>query len=157
MKNIDGLQPLKLELSRDSDGGPDFHNMKVWRIEFSDHDPRTGAAAPPSPPLPQRGPLPAPQTDVFGPWFVTGAEWVSMWSDYDHPGLVPGSKEASERFAEARAQEDAMRQQCLERYPLNAEQRAKQAKTVLVAPPQTEAADPGWPEVVNPSGIGVPG
>ncbi len=62
VKSYPGFQPTDVE------------NMKVWRIEFSSRDSRLAPGAPASPDTPpQSGPLPAPQTDVFGPWFVTGA------------------------------------------------------------------------------------
>lgn len=147
-RNTDSKQliPLNFESSTyTAPNNPDYHNMRVWRTEFSDHDPRVGSAPPPSPSAAQRGPLPAPRTDVFGAWFVTGSEWVAMWSDHDYPGLKPGSPESRQRAAEARSREDAMRQQCLERYPLNAAERAQRATTVLVDPPRVEAAVPGWP------------
>lgn len=144
--NSEQLTPLNLEVSTFTDPpDPDSHNMRVWRTEFSDRDPRVGDAPPLSPSAPQRGPLPAPRTDVFGTWFVTGSEWVALWSDYDYPGLKPGSPESRQRAAEARSQEDDMRQQCLAQYPLNAAERAQRATTVLANPPRTEPALPGWP------------
>jgi hypothetical protein len=137
--------PLNLDIST-STKKPDVHNMRVWRIEFSDHDPRVGATHPASPTTSQQGPLPAPRTDVFGPWFVTGAEEVSLWSDSDYPGLSPGSPEDLQRTHETIAAETDMREQCLDRYPLNAEQRTKLATTVIDKPPTVEPALPGWPE-----------
>jgi hypothetical protein len=123
----------------------DYENMKVWRIEFSDRDTRTTPAPPAAPNTPQSGPLPAPRTDVFGPWFVTGAIGVGGWSDSDYPDLVQGTPEQQQRFREAQAAEDNMRQQCLAQYPLNAEQRKAIATTVLDKPPTVEPALPGWP------------
>jgi hypothetical protein len=124
----------------------DFTNMTVWRIEFSDKDPRAGAPPLPSPQSAQQGPLPAPRDDVFGPWFVTGASLVSGWSDSDFPGLQSGTPEYDQRLREAQAAEEAMRQQCLAQYPLNAEQRKAIATTVIDAPPAVKPALPGWPE-----------
>jgi hypothetical protein len=137
--------PLNLDISNDTNK-PDFHNMHVWRIEFSDRDPRMGPAPPASPTAPQRGPLPAPETDVFGPWFVTGAQHVRFWWNNDYPGLTPGSPEDNQRTREARTAEDEMRQQCLDRYPLDAAQRATRATTVIDTAPPVEPALPGWPE-----------
>ena len=139
------LTPLNFKASADN-GQPDFHNMKVWRIEFSDNDPRVGPEPPASPSLPQVGPLSAPRDDVFGPWFVTGATNVTFWSDIDFPDLPKGSPESKQRFREAQAAEDNMRQQCLAQYPLNAEQRKAIATTVIDAPPAVKPALPGWPE-----------
>jgi hypothetical protein len=124
----------------------EYENMKVWRIEFSDRDPRATPAPPAAPSTPQSGPLPAPRTDVFGPWFVTGAIGVGGWSDSDYPGLAQGTPEQQQRFREAQATEDTMRKQCLDRYPLNTEQRKAIATTVLDKPPTVEPALPGWPE-----------
>jgi hypothetical protein len=124
----------------------DFTNMAVWRIEFSDKDPRAGAPPLPSPQSAQQGPLPAPRDDVFGPWFVTGASLISAWTDSDFPGLQKGTPEYDQRHAEGRADEEAMRQQCLAQYPLNAEQRKAIATTVIDAPPAVKPALPGWPE-----------
>jgi hypothetical protein len=126
--------------------GVDFTNMAVWRIEFSDKDPRSGAPPVPSPQSPQRGPLPAPRDDVFGQWFVTGASLVSGWSDSDFPGLQNGTPEYDQRLHEAQAAEETMRQQCLAQYPLNAEQRRAIATTIIDKPPTVEPALPGWPE-----------
>jgi hypothetical protein len=124
---------------------PDFVNMAVWRIEFSDKDPRVGASPPAAPKSPQRGPLPAPRHDVFGPWFVTGSSLVSIWSDSDFPGPPPNSPERDQRHREAQAAEQAMRQQCLDQSPLNAEQRKAIATTVVDKPPVVQPALPGWP------------
>jgi hypothetical protein len=138
--------PLDQQQAR-TPSAADTFNMSVWRIEFSDRDPRVGSALPAPPTQPQQGPLPAPRADVFGPWFVTGAVSVEFWWDADHPGLPIDSLEADQRRDEARAEEDAMRQQCLERYPAGAEVRFKLATTVLDSPPQVEPAKPGWPDV----------
>ncbi len=124
----------------------DFENMKVWRVEFSDRDSRATSQSPGSPNTPQSGPLPAPRTDVFGPWSVTGAIGVGGWSDSDYPDLVQGTPEQQQRFREAQDLEAAMRQQCLAQYPLNAEQRKAIATTVIDSPPAVKPAVPGWPE-----------
>jgi hypothetical protein len=124
----------------------DYENMKVWRIEFSDRDARATSAPPAAPSRPQSGPLPAPRTDVFGPWFVTGAIGVAGWSDSDYPDLLQGTPEQQQRFREAQDAEAAMRQRCLDRYPLDAVERAALATTVIDKPPTVEPALPGWPE-----------
>lgn len=125
---------------------PDFDNTRVWRIEFSEKDPRAGASPLPSPQSAQKGPLPAPRDDVFGPWFVTGSGLISEWFNSDSPGLQSGTPEHDQRLREARAAEETMRQQCLAQYPLNAEQRKAIATTVIDKPPTVEPALPGWPE-----------
>jgi hypothetical protein len=123
----------------------DPQNMVVRRIEFSDRDPRAGVDRPPAPTLPQQGSLPAPRGDVFGPWFVTGAASADLWWSTDHPGVEAGSPDGRGLLDDARTTDDAMRTQCLERYPSNAEQRIALATTVLDAPPPIEPAVPGWP------------
>jgi hypothetical protein len=125
---------------------PDLYNMAVWRIEFSDNDPRAGAPPLPSPQSAQQGPLPAPRDDVFGPWFVTGSSLVNEWFNSDSPRLQNGTPEYDQRLREAQAAEETMRQQCLAQYPLNAEQRMVIATTIIDAPPTVEPALPGWPE-----------
>jgi hypothetical protein len=138
------LDPLR----RKSVTGPseaDSRNMVVRRIEFSDRDPRSGSTPPAAPVQPQQGPLPAPRTDVFGPWFITGAGAVEFWWSADHPGVPEGFPEATRFRDEARAAEDDMRRQCLDRYPADAAERAKLATTVIETPPSVEPAVPGWP------------
>jgi hypothetical protein len=124
----------------------DNENMKVWRIEFSHRDSHTTSVTPAPPDTPQSGPLPAPRTDVFGPWIVTGAIGVAGWSDSDYPDLVQGTPEQQRRFREAQDAEAAMRQQCLDQYPLDAAKRTARATTVVETPPPVDPALPGWPE-----------
>ncbi|MCV7419792.1 hypothetical protein H7K45_04490 [Mycobacterium yunnanensis] len=116
---------------------PDFTNMAVWRIEFSDQDPRAAVPAPLSPQTAQRGPEPAPRGDVFGPWFVIGAAEVGAWYDVDAPSPPV--------IEEARAAETAMRDQCLAKYPLTTEQRKKISTTPIATLPEVKPAAPGWP------------
>ncbi|MGE4024091.1 hypothetical protein [Mycolicibacterium sp.] len=132
------LRPAAIESAKTPDRA-DTVNMRVWRIEFTDRQP----AAPGSPSTPQEGPLPAPTDDVFGPWFVTGAEFVSNWSDSDHPRLPPD--EAKQRFFEATAEENRLRQQCLDWLGIGPEERMRIATTELDSPPAVEPAVPGWP------------
>jgi hypothetical protein len=139
------FSPLNLESSVGANDG-DYHNMKVWRIEFSNKDSRVGASPPASPTAPQHGPLPAPHDDVFGPWFVTGATEVAAWFDSDFPGLTPGNPDYTQRENEAGSTEDAIRQQCLDGLPMGVDQRAETASTVIDKPPAVEPAVPGWPE-----------
>ena len=133
VKSYPGFQPTDVE------------NMTVWRIEFSSRDSRLTPGAPAPPDTPQSGPLPAPRIDVFGSWFITGALGVGGWSDSDHPDLVQGSPEQRQVFREAQDAETAMRQRCLDRYPLDAEQRAERAQTELTEPPTVGPPVPGWP------------
>ena len=124
------LAPLYVDSTKDG-ADPDLYNMSVWRVEFSDEDPRVGADPPAAPTSPQRGPLPAPRDDVFGPWFVTGSAEVSAWLGDDFPGLQSGTPEYDQRVQDAQAAEATLRQQCLDRYPLNSQQRKAIATTTL--------------------------
>ncbi|WP_428373580.1 hypothetical protein, partial [Mycolicibacterium sp.] len=135
-------RPVSIEHAKNAERA-DSTNMLVWRIEFTDRHP-SADGAPGSPSEPQEGPLPAPTEDVFGPWFVTGAGPVSAWSTVDHPGLAPD--EAKQRFFEARAQEDRLRQQCLDRLGIPPEERMRLAATELTSPPAVAPAAPGWPD-----------
>jgi hypothetical protein len=141
-----GSQLVPLYVDSTANGGDsDFRNMTIWRIEFSDRDPRVGASPPAAPTSPQRGPLPAPRDDVFGPWFVTGSAQVSAWHDSDFPGQQSGTPEYDQRMHEAQDAEAVMRRDCLDRYPLNVAERAARATTVIDTPPAVEPAVPGWP------------
>ncbi|WP_142282775.1 hypothetical protein [Mycobacterium aquaticum] len=140
----DSKQVLPLYLASSAATNADFHNMRVWRTEFSNQGFLAGGADAPT--VPQRGPLPAPQADVFGPWYVTGSERVSLWSDHDHPDVKPGSPEAEQYFHDAQTREDGMREECLIHYPLNAAERTKRATTVLDGLPTVQPAIPGWPD-----------
>ncbi len=144
MPDNESFIPLKAELSSTAQKA-DNANMDVWRIEFSTEGPTT-ARAPKSPTQPQRGPLPAPTGDVFGPWFVTGFQSVKSWVDSDHRDLAPDSQEIKTLESEARGVEESMRQRCLDRYPASAAQRLRSASTALRSPPPVEPAEPGWPE-----------
>ncbi|WP_141564452.1 hypothetical protein [Mycolicibacterium palauense] len=124
----------------------DAQNMTVRRIDFSNRDPRSGTTNPASPAEPQEGPLPEPRTDVFGPWFVTGAEEFASWDSADLASDQSGSSGSTQSLKEAQAAENALRQQCLDRYPLDAADRDMRGKTVLTTAPPVEPAVPGWPE-----------
>jgi hypothetical protein len=137
--------PLTFKSSSDT-GEPDFHNMKVWRIEFNDHDSRLGPTPPAAPTVPQLGPLPAPLDDVFGPWFVAGSTTVTFWSDIDFPELRKGSPESKQRFREALDAEAAMRQQCLDQYPLNALRTRHEGPLSSTNHQPWSQPYPGWPE-----------
>ena len=67
--------------------------MKVWRVEFTDSPPPPSACDGDEP---QRGPNPAPNGDVFGPWRITGA------SDDNWGTLINRESTADERVDGAR-------------------------------------------------------
>lgn len=137
------LTPLRLAGVTSPDRA-DPKNMTVWRVEFSGHDPRRTAQ--PAPTRPQIGPLPAPLTDVFGPWFVTGSGPLSFWWAADSPGVTDSAPQAPQLRSAAQQSEEDLRARCLERFRLNREERLHAATTVLQTPPPVQAAAPGWPE-----------
>lgn len=137
------LTPLRLAGISSPDRA-DPANMAVWRIEFSDHDPRRTTQA--APEQPQVGPLPAPLEDVFGPWFVTGSGPLSFWWAADDPGVTDKSPQARSLRDAARQREDSLRERCLERYRLSPDERIHAATTLIHTVPQVEPAEPGWPE-----------
>jgi hypothetical protein len=60
----------------DKDGQPYARGSSgvfVNQIELTQHDPRVGPNPPAPQTVPQIGPLPAPDQDVFGNWFITAA------------------------------------------------------------------------------------
>jgi hypothetical protein len=102
--------------------------IEIWRVELTDGESRTDNA-PAEPAGPQRGPLPAPIEDVFGPWFITGNS-ASVWG--------PSGKGENIDTPEVRKQcEDAM--------PDDAAARMAMATGFHDAPPPHGAPIPGWP------------
>lgn len=144
-KTAAGFAPLR-KAGVTSPDRADPKNMTVWRVEFSDRDPRMTAQPPPTPTEPQTGPLPAPLNDVFGPWFVTGSGPLEFWWAADSPGVTDGSPQARQLKDAARANEEDVRRKCLERYRLKPEERIQAATTVLTTAPPIQPAAPGWPE-----------
>jgi hypothetical protein len=67
-------QPYK----RDSTG------VSVDQVELTQRDPRVGPKPPAPQAVPQHGPLPAPDQDVFGNWFITAAGGT-FWGPFEDP------------------------------------------------------------------------
>jgi hypothetical protein len=109
------------------DPRPDF---RLERIDLS-NDPNSR----PSPPALQRGPLPAPVVDVFGPWHVDGLSmgpnlpWVER--DGTYTKTTPGAEQWT--------------QQCHTDLPLPADQRRGAFPLKRDTPPPIEPFAPGWP------------
>jgi hypothetical protein len=62
--------------------GESTETVAVHRIELTEHDPRVGSNPPAAVAAPQLGPAPAPDQDVFGNWFFSGAS-SSFWGPID--------------------------------------------------------------------------
>ncbi|BBY31275.1 hypothetical protein GCM10023114_31110 [Mycolicibacterium sediminis] len=103
-------------------------DIQFWRVELTENDPRT-VDAPPSPSISQTGPLPAPLTDVFGKWFITGSS-QGLWGP-------PGQGENIET--------PELRQRCEAAMPDDAASRKAMATGFHDAPPPHGGPVPGWP------------
>ena len=103
----------------------------VYRIEFTQHDPRVGLTAPQPPTARQEGPSPAPIQDVFGNWFVT-AESTKFWGPVGQPDqpLFPTPE---------------LQQRCADSMPQNEAERTEMMTGYKDAPPPHGEAIPGWP------------
>jgi len=106
----------------------DDSDIQLWRVELTDKDPRT-ATAPASSSVPQSGPMPAPADDVFGRWFITGAN-SSIW----------GQIGELENF-----DTEELQQKCKAAMPDDAAARMAMATGFHDAPPPHGEPIPGWP------------
>jgi hypothetical protein len=101
------------------------------RIHFTQHDPRVGSSSPAPISVPQKGPAPAPNVDVFGDWFITGSS-SRGWG----PQRNPQSREWPSPELE---------RQCGEAMPQNEAERLAMITGFKDAPPPHGDAVPGWP------------
>lgn len=108
---------------------PGFTGVYAHQIELAKGDPRVGSDAPPGPSVPQAGPEPAPNNDVFGDWFITGAG-LSHWGPVNGPN--PLRPDLDDRCARAMPQGQAERLQILTGFKDQ--------------PPAHGEAVPGWPK-----------
>lgn len=104
----------------------------VYRIQFTQHDPRVGLTPPQPPTAPQEGPAPAPSDDVFGDWFVT-AESTGSWGPIGQPEkpLFPTPE---------------LQQRCANAMPQNEAERTAMMTGYKDAPPAPGNPEPGWPQ-----------
>ncbi|GLP79952.1 hypothetical protein TUM20984_13720 [Mycobacterium antarcticum] len=107
----------------------DRYGIIVWRVEFTDTDPRLPSNHPPAVSAPQSGPAPAPTDDVFGPWFVTAASYT-LWGDMGKARDV-GPPE--------------LQQQCADNMPDDAAARKAMYTGFHDQPPPHGDPIPGWP------------
>jgi hypothetical protein len=111
---------------------PGFTGVYAHQVELAKGDPRVGGDAPPEPSVPQAGPEPAPNADVFGDWFITGAG-LSHWGPVNGPN--PLQPALDDRCAQAMPQGEAERLQILTGFKDQ--------------PPAHGEAIPGWPKDAN--------
>ncbi|TPG36006.1 hypothetical protein [Mycolicibacterium hodleri] len=107
----------------------------VYRIEFTEHDPRVGLTPPQSPNVPQMGPSPAPAIDVFGNWFVT-AESIGFWGPVGQTDKPPFPSPELE-------------QRCADSMPQNEAERTAMMTGYKDTPPAHGDPVPGWPQQSN--------
>lgn len=114
--------------------GPDA-GISVRQIEFTQNDPRIPKDAPRPVNTPQEGPVPAPQEDVFGNWFVTASS-SSGWGPITRPELnnFPSPNQ---------------RRQCGDAMPHNENQRIEMMTGYKNQLPFRGEARPGWPQHVG--------
>jgi hypothetical protein len=112
---------------------PNTRGVWVHRIELTQHDRRVGSS-PPAPVItPQRGPAPAPDQDVFGNWFFTGAS-SSFWGRIGETETFPTPD---------------LERQCSDRMPQNEAERLAMMTGFKDQPPPHGEAEPGWPLDAN--------
>lgn len=119
--NEDTAQPY-----RDGDNG-----VFPYQIELTQHDPRLGPNPPAPVTAPQRGPAPAPDQDVFGNWFFTGAS-SSYWG--------PSNDRKSADFPPP-----DLKQRCEAAMPTPKAERLGLMTGFKNQPPPHGEAVPGWP------------
>lgn len=115
----------------DKDGQPyarGSSGVNVNQVELTQHDPRVGPNPPAPQTVPQKGPLPAPDQDVFGNWFITAAG-DAFWGPKNDPKSLRHDLE----------------ERCEAAMPLPAAERiAMMTGFKDQAPPHGEPI-PGWP------------
>jgi hypothetical protein len=115
----------------DKDGQPyarGSSSVFVHQVELTQHDPRVGPNPPAAPTTPQRGPLPAPEQDVFGNWFITAAS-NSYW----------GPKN------DLKSLRRDLEKRCEAAMPTPAAERIAMMTGFKDQPPPHGEAIPGWP------------
>jgi hypothetical protein len=98
------------------------------QVELTQHDPRAGPNPPAPVTFPQKGPAPAPDQDVFGNWFITGAS-LSRWGLFDDP----------------RSFRPELEQRCEAAMPTPKDERLAIMIGFKDRPPPHGQAIPGWP------------
>jgi hypothetical protein len=98
------------------------------QIELTQRDPRVGPTPPAPPPVPQEGPLPAPDQDVFGNWFITGAG-DTFWGPKNDP----------------KSSRHDLEERCEAAMPTPAAERIAMMTGYKDQPPPHGEAIPGWP------------
>lgn len=121
-----GVNEDTAQLYRPGDKG-----VYPYQIELTQHDSRVGPNPPAPVTVPQRGPAPAPDQDVFGNWFVTGAS-----SSYWGPSNDPKARDFPS---------PELRQRCDNAMPQPEAERIAMMTGFKDQPPPHGEAIPGWP------------
>lgn len=117
--------------ARDGDALPFPRNssgVSAHQVELTQDDPRIGADAPPNVVMPQDGPQPAPDQDVFGNWFITAAG-----------GQFWGPKNDPKSFR------PQLRKRCEDAMPTPTAERLAIITGFKDSPPPHGDPIPGWP------------
>jgi hypothetical protein len=120
-----------VSINADGDGQPlprGSSGVSGIQIELTQHDPRVGSNPPAVVTQPQQGPLPAPDQDVFGNWFITGAG-DSFWGPKNDPKSFRHDLE----------------ERCEAAMPTPAAERIAMMTGFKDQPPPHGEAVPGWP------------
>ncbi|MGV0812044.1 hypothetical protein ABQF34_08800 [Mycolicibacterium boenickei] len=117
--------------------GPDLAGIKLWRIEYADQT-AAGASSITQSISPQKGSSPAPRSDMFAGWQITGANNDGLWGPNDFPDSTPGGWGRGEEY-------QRLYLRCLDKMPHDTSQRQTIYSSELDAPPVPEPAVPGWP------------
>lgn len=118
--------------------GPDLVGIKLWRIEYTDRKTADGASSITQSIYPQRGSSPAPRSDLFAGWHITGANSDGLWGPKDFPDSTPGGWGRGTEYQN-------LYLQCLDKMPHDTAQRQAIYASKLDAAPAPEPAVPGWP------------
>jgi len=121
-----GVDEDTAQLYRTGDKG-----VYPFQIDLTQHDPRLIPNPPAPVTAPQRGPAPAPELDMFGDWFFTGAS-SSYWG--------PSSDRTAGDFPPPE-----LKQRCESAMPTPEAERLSMMIGFKDQPPPHGEAIPGWP------------
>jgi hypothetical protein len=110
---------------------PGDKGVYPYQIDLTQHDPRLRPNPPAPVTAPQRGPAPAPDQDVFGDWFFTGAS-ASYWG--------PSNDRTAGEFPPPH-----LKQRCADAMPTPEAERLAIMTGFKDQPPPHGNAIPGWP------------
>jgi hypothetical protein len=102
------------------------------QIELTQHHPGVGPNPPAPLAVPQSGPAPAPNEDVFGNWYITGAS-RERWGFFEDP----------------RSFRPELEERCGAAMPVPESERLAMMTGFKDRPPPHGQAEPGWPVKAN--------